>query len=432
MKGVKKKKARHIAIIVAVIVLITLAGFALLIYGGLVNNMAKVIEEDMSNVEDRIDHVIDNNYDILQAFSAYVQTTDQLSASNIQGFLDVLVKDADNQIRNLSILEDTTIIWNYPVEGNQAAIGLDLSQLPNQKDEVLRVKSNGESILTGPVNLVQGGTGYVIRMPIYKDGNYYGQTSIVIDGGSFDEFLTQLENEFNIEFMISSAGHVIYNESYQGSDDDVVYQLKTSMYKWQFHVKPDKGWVLSGPWFTFVPFVIIIVSVLIGFKVFTLYLSHNKDQAYIDPLTGLYNRLYLYKYAESLLNMASINQLKIGVILIDIDGIKAINETYGPFVGDGILAAFSTRVKEELKTGQEVFRISGDEFVITMENIKTRDQVTAFSDHIKYELENHIILKDFDIKLSIGFGVSLYPEDGETLEILYNLADQNLYKNTKQ
>jgi diguanylate cyclase (GGDEF)-like protein len=412
MKRVNKKKGMFVAIAVSIMVFIILSGFVFLIYNNLINDRAQSIENQMIHIEDQIDHVIDTNYHILKSFSAYVTTSEDLDKSNINQFLNALLDDSTTYIRNITLLDDTTIVWNYPSE----AIGTDLAQVDHQRDDILHVKNTGETIFIGPVDLVQGGMGYIIRKPYYESGQYAGQMSIVIDSEPFTSYLNDIENEFNVSFKILSNDQVIYNKNFEQVSSDLEYDLDQNMFNWHMIVRPESGWTIQGPWLTLIPFIMVIISVLIGFKAFTIYSSHHKDHGYNDPLTGLYNRLYLYKYAESLLNIASINQLKIGVILIDISGLKAVNETYGRLVGDGILVAFTSKIKDELKTGQEVFRISGNEFIITLENIQSRDFVNKFADHIKNELENHIILQDFDIKLTIDLGVSMYPDDGEILK----------------
>ncbi len=95
----------------------------------------------------------------------------------------MLIQSNSKLIKNISVLKDTTIVYAYPLKGNEAVIGKNLAFIAAQKGNVLKVKKNMTPIFQGPVNLVQGGTGFISRIPvILEDGTYWGQISIVING----------------------------------------------------------------------------------------------------------------------------------------------------------------------------------------------------------------------------------------------------------
>jgi diguanylate cyclase (GGDEF)-like protein len=173
----------------------------------------------------------------------------------------------------------------------------------------------------------------------------------------------------------------------------------------------------------------MMASGVLGFKVYNAYIdsSENKHNATHDALTGLYNRFYLYKYAETLFNIAEINQYNIGLIVLDIDSFKHINDTYGHKCGDEILINFANKMKLELRNGQEMFRIGGDEFVIILENISDRELLQTISDRLKTTIKNYEILSEHKLAISFSSGIAMYPDDGSNFDILYNIADQNMY-----
>ncbi|MCH4887592.1 sensor domain-containing diguanylate cyclase [Acidaminobacter sp. JC074] len=430
----QKNKGKILAILFGVLIFSVLLIIEILIYNSVMTEKRNNLAEKYIVIEDRVSGVIDTNFNILRGFSAYIQTTDELTGENIYTFLDLLFEGSNTFIRNIGIIEDTTIVWNYPYETNQAAIGVDLAEIPGQREDVLQVKNEGVTILTGPVDLVQGGNAYIIRMPIRRNDAYFGQISIVVDGDKFTGFLDETAEINKVSFMIKSNGRTIYDKNYAGHNDDMVFTLKNEIFKWTIYLQPEGGWALSNSWFILLPFVFLLVSILGSFKVFSIYIDNqtNIHNANHDPLTGLYNRHYLYKYAESIFNIAKINQYKIGIIVIDIDHFKKYNDTYGHKTGDEILINFSNKIKNDLRKGQEIFRIGGDEFIIILENINDLDLLEGIAERIKNSVKDYPIVASSNIRISISAGVAMYPDDGVDLDVLYNFADQNMYKDKEE
>lgn len=429
MNSQERKRALILAVSVGLILLILLLVLEAFFYDYLLEQKKNNVSEKYIYIEDRISHVVDTNFNILRGFSAYVQTNRDLKGDDIYHFLDLLFDGAETFIRNIGILEDTTITWNYPPEENQAAIGVDLAKVEGQSDQVLYVKHSGNAIFVGPINLVQGGIGYIIRMPIYKSDTYFGQISIVINGDRFIKFLSDLEDEMDINFKITDASQVIYESNYIDQAEDMSFVLNNDMFEWRIRIQPDKGWSLGNHWFTIIPFIILVISVLVGFRVYYIYVDSkiNKHNAFHDPLTGLYNRHYLNKYSESIFKVAEINQYNIGIIVIDINNFKSINDQYGHLTGDGILNRFALKLKSQMRSGQEVFRIGGDEFLIIFEHVSDRKLMFDILERLKHSVEGKSLLEDVDLKITLSAGIAVYPEDGNDLDALYNIADQNMY-----
>ena len=424
-----KKKGLIFAILITCILLVILFLAELLLYNVFFIQKKNNISEDFVIVENYIDNVINTNFNMLKGFYVYVETTDDFNEENVYKYLELLFKDTNTFIRNVSILEDTTIIWNYPPENNRAAIGVDLSKIEDQRDTILKVKYEGISIMQGPVQLVQGGTGFIIRRPLIRDEVYFGQISIVFDGDQFYDFLGDLEKQFDIHLKINSEMDTVYDQNYKYDSRDLKFNLSNVFFSWIIYVQPTEGWSQGTFWFTLIPFSIIAFSVLIGFKVYTLYIdtAFDKHNANHDSLTGLYNRHYFYKYSDSLFKIATINQYNIGIIVIDIDHFKLVNDTHGHKFGDDILIGFSNKMKLELRAGQEIFRIGGDEFVIILENISDKALLNSIALRFKETIKNYRIMEDSELSISISVGTSMFPEDGANIDVLYNIADEHMY-----
>lgn len=429
MDKLNKRKGYTYAIFIAVIIFILLITIEFFVFNAFKEAKKIELSKNYIAIQDRVNGVIDTNFNILRGFSAYVQTTENFNQADVYQFLDLLFEGTDTYIRNIGILEDTTIIWNYPPEKNQAAIGVDLSKVDGQRERVLKVKNEYAVLLDGPIDLIQGGIGYIIRMPLIRDNKYFGQISIVIDGDKFIQYLEDTQENFNVHFKILSDNTAIFNQEYDIQEDDLNFVISKDLFTWYIYLRPEEGWSPGSHWFIGIPFIFLVLSVLCALKFYNIYMDKKNNQynTYHDTLTGLYNRHYLYKYAESIFNIAKINQYNIGVMVIDIDHFKQVNDNHGHVIGDEILINFSKKMTSELRKGQEIFRIGGDEFLIIFENLSDHHLLGNIMKRIKKSIEDYEIIPDSNIHITISAGVSMYPEDGLNLDILYNIADHNMY-----
>ena len=84
---------------------------------------------------------------------------------------------------------------------NESAIGVDLSKVPEQAAEVSRVKNNLETFFVGPVNLIQGGVGFIIRMPLLKHEKYWGMVSIVLKAEQAFAFIDRFSDRYDVAYL---------------------------------------------------------------------------------------------------------------------------------------------------------------------------------------------------------------------------------------
>ena len=146
--------------------------------------------------DNELNTLVYSNIYLMRGFIAYTQTNENLEDENIYTFMDNLLNSQMAIINNVGILKDTTIIWNYPYEINKSTIGVDLSKNEAQKAYVNIVKSTLRPIFQGPVDLIQGGTGYVLRYPILDLNNqYWGQASIILKADAFINAIKSFEDK---------------------------------------------------------------------------------------------------------------------------------------------------------------------------------------------------------------------------------------------
>jgi diguanylate cyclase (GGDEF)-like protein/PAS domain S-box-containing protein len=151
-------------------------------------------------------------------------------------------------------------------------------------------------------------------------------------------------------------------------------------------------------------------------------------QAIIDPLTGLYNRRYMEDTLEREIYRGKRRDAPIGIILMDIDYFKRINDTYGHEAGDTLLAAVGGYIKKHIRREDVPCRYGGEEFLLILPDASLENTYN------RAEELRHLISK-FDVKhlgLSLGkitasFGVAACPDHGENMEDVIRAADAALY-----
>ncbi|MCQ8895085.1 EAL domain-containing protein [Limnobacter humi] len=154
-----------------------------------------------------------------------------------------------------------------------------------------------------------------------------------------------------------------------------------------------------------------------------------RHQATHDSLTGLPNRLLLAQSLDELLTNKQVSNLKLGLLFIDLDGFKAVNDTLGHDKGDELLIAVSKRLRAVVRNSDIVARLSGDEFVITLPYIP--DQESAFSVGRKVVdavSKRPFELADKSIYVGASVGVALFPDDATDVEGLLKHADIAMYQ----
>ena len=154
-----------------------------------------------------------------------------------------------------------------------------------------------------------------------------------------------------------------------------------------------------------------------------------RHQATHDSLTGLPNRLSITQTLTELLGDNQIQGFKLGLLFIDLDGFKAVNDTLGHDKGDELLIAVAKRLRGVVRNSDIVARLSGDEFVITLPYIP--DQETAFA--VGRKVVDAVSKKPFefgDKKIYVGasVGVALFPTDAGDVEGLLKNADIAMYQ----
>jgi len=162
-----------------------------------------------------------------------------------------------------------------------------------------------------------------------------------------------------------------------------------------------------------------------------------KDLVYrseFDLLTDLYNRFSLERYLEEHIARAREEESIFGLVYIDLDEFKQVNDQYGHHVGDLYLQEVSTRMKRQLRSGDMLARLGGDEFAALVPVAGNRAVIEEIAQRLERSFDAPFAVEGYVLRGAASVGLALYPEDGSTADGLLGAADAAMYvsKNTKR
>ncbi len=153
-----------------------------------------------------------------------------------------------------------------------------------------------------------------------------------------------------------------------------------------------------------------------------------RKSAFLDPLTGLANRLLLMDRFEVAMRHARRSRKRFAVLMLDLNKFKAINDTYGHAAGDKVLVTVAQRLVSIVRESDTVARLGGDEFVLIVESINERAQLEALGHKLVDVLSQNLVLDSGDtVAVGASVGYAWYPRDGDNLRDILDVADQAMY-----
>ena len=162
-----------------------------------------------------------------------------------------------------------------------------------------------------------------------------------------------------------------------------------------------------------------------------------EESSYTDPLTKAYNRLYLEKYALSIEGKLK-QHISFGVLMLDIDHFKKVNDTYGHAVGDSAICLLTDTIRKAIRANDKLFRYGGEEFVVILEGCDMKSaQVVAEKIRTMFIVaktcgfcasDDKCSLMEINFNKSVSIGVSVMPDFSKDIWECINQADLALYE----
>jgi diguanylate cyclase (GGDEF)-like protein/PAS domain S-box-containing protein len=150
--------------------------------------------------------------------------------------------------------------------------------------------------------------------------------------------------------------------------------------------------------------------------------------AHHDQLTGLPNRHYLHAFLPEAIDNARTTETMLGVVFLDLDRFKHINDTRGHETGDKLLQEVARRVRACVRNSDVVIRMGGDEFVIVLRNVKNYDEISHGAGRIVATLNKPILVDGHPLQTTASVGVSIFPRDGTNMMDLLKHSDTAMYQ----
>ncbi len=151
------------------------------------------------------------------------------------------------------------------------------------------------------------------------------------------------------------------------------------------------------------------------------------QRATYDALTGVANRALFYDRLRQRCFQAKRENERFGIMTIDMDDFKAINDTFGHRTGDAALKEVVTRIQKVVRESDTVARLGGDEFGILLYKTQSVEEAAQLSDRIEAMVGGPFKFEAFDVSLRISIGFAIFDESLNEMEALIEKADREMY-----
>lgn len=373
-----------------------------------------------------------------------IEITDTLKQVLINGNGQIInfSKIAENlmsySVQSVQLAPNGVVTEIYPEEGNETG-KIDLLKDSKRGEISNYAKDHNITIIQGPIKLKQGGSGLVVRNPIYledKNGQEYfwGFTIVILRVPEIFEDSTNALSKFKYNYRISREASVL-DKKYVEVDANcdkmirpVTYNLTVGKEKWKLEIMPRAGWSNSTTLYLIFFGGLSLVLLLTGLTIVLFLLDERrvelKELAHKDGLTKLYNR---YGFDEMAEKMISKNPKEHCVaVLLDVDDFKLINDMYGHAYGDKALISLSENMQKFFPSSALLGRNGGDEFCILLPNCTMEEVKESLIEFTK--TPKTFSYKGQTYSFCISLGYAEYPNNAIERSQLMRCADTALYE----
>lgn len=189
--------------------------------------------------------------DTLAAFVEITKDDQSRMAAEFPVFAQALLESGET-VRAIQMAPDSVIRFVYPLEGNEAAVGLNLMADPDRRALLTPAIENATTVIQGPVELVQGGLGLLVRKPIYNDdGSYWGLAAVLLDWEAVatGTDLDNMRGDIIAGARLPNVGTILAGESSAFDGDPVIRTIRVGATdtEWKIAVRPAEGWPTTAP-----------------------------------------------------------------------------------------------------------------------------------------------------------------------------------------
>ena len=305
-------------------------------------------------------------------------------------------------------------------------------------------KMSGLGIIMAPVTLSDGSYGIILRRPIYmgevSEENFWGFASVKLNLSSFlsDVNIRALVDggyEYKLlgDNPITGENRMImeYSEKELASPVSSMINTVGGSY-WTLLISPTSSWMnlyeIIGALAIAVVISVLAALAAAAYVSMKAYSKELEVLSYRDALTNINNNRSYQEHMEEL----SKKKLPYGLIFMDLNDFKQVNDTYGHEAGDTLLNIVAKRLQNSIREKDKAFRIGGDEFVVVIHGTHDKQFYEGVIERMRQNVARDVTLNNgIILKVSISAGFARCPEDGAKFEDVVKKADDAMYHNKR-
>ncbi len=414
--------------------------------------IAGLAQSHLLQIRDRLDRQLQSTLSVPETVAAFVAAQGGMSPEIFALVVGRLLESRQN-IRNLALAPDNVISDVYPRLGNEKALGLRYLDNPQQRGAVERAIQTRRTVVAGPIPLVQGGLGIVSRTPVFlskpagtpamAEPRYWGIVSLTVNADTLfaDVGLNTDQMGFQVAARgldaMGAQGAVFIGRA--GLFDEKPVTLDVPLPgggNWILAAVPVVGWKAAGSAPALVVALSYMFALLLGMLSAWLARAHQQVLALAshDRLTGLPNRrLFDDRLSQAVL--AAHRDHRVGaLLLVDLDGFKAINDSMGHGCGDQVLVQVGQRLAGLARANDTAARLGGDEFALVLNAVTSPHAAMEVAHRAILDMVAPIALDNGEhVFVGVSLGVAVFQGDvAEALPTLIERADQALYASKRE
>ena len=399
--------------------------------------------QELATVRARIEGHLNANLAAIRSLRAEFALNPVIEPERFRRLAEEVLTD-DLHTRHVALAPDLVIEHIYPLSGNEAAVGLDYRESPEQYASIAAALEAGDILISGPVDLVQGGRALIARVPVYlhRSDQLWGVISQVIeheslfaDAGLFDVVIWS----FGLRGVDGEGmnGDIIAGPDLIWQLDPVMVPIDLPVGQWRLAAMPASlAWErplasYSGHWFLGAALALAASLLIYGLLNSQMRLrrafSTISHQARFDGLSGLPNRQFFTQHLEEQIRRCRRREQRFALMFLDLDHFKEINDSLGHEAGDDLLQGCSQRIVAAMRADDMVARFGGDEFVIMVRELSDPVDAELAAEKVLAALQPPLEVAGHEVSIGGSIGIAVYPDDGTSTTDLLKHADLAMY-----
>lgn len=353
--------------------------------------------------------------------------------------------NANPGIRSIGIAPGNILQAVYPLAPNESALGLDYRSNAAQWPAVEQAMRSRDIVVSGPVDLIQGGRALLVRLPVYParytsqplaERSYWGVATLVLDEAKLLASAGALSVPEGLRISVMSqpedggTAELLFGDAIPAGAEPVgAPLLLPGNVEWQLLGYPVEGWRSAGKEVWITQFVGSVLALVFSVMTFLLIseIYRARSIALHDPLTGLANRRLLEERMNQLVAMCDRSGVGFEIFYVDLDAFKPVNDHYGHSVGDQLLIEIGQRLQNQTREYDTVARVGGDEFIVLTPGNMRQAEKEAFVARLSERVNAAFQFSGTQIDIRASIGSAGYPMDAATISDLLRVADARMY-----